>query len=123
MLGALHRAAWERSNRPFVLISRRPPPHALSTAPPRALSPRSAALGMSNVGHPEARAALAAALPALAAGLPPAPAVSDTTFLTHSSAHGATHWKFEAPAGHAVLDYERLEVRWLPPLPPLLPAF
>ncbi|GAA5934750.1 hypothetical protein JCM3775_002047 [Rhodotorula graminis] len=64
---------------------------------------------MSNAGHPEARAALAAALPSLAAGLPPAPVVADPTYLTHSSAHGATHWKFEAPVEHPVQDYERLE--------------
>ncbi|GAA5900640.1 hypothetical protein JCM8208_000554 [Rhodotorula glutinis] len=64
---------------------------------------------MSNAGHPEARAALAAALPSLVAGLPPPPKVSDPTYLTHTSAHGATHWRFEAPAGHPLQDYERLE--------------
>ncbi|GAA5841938.1 hypothetical protein JCM9279_003162 [Rhodotorula babjevae] len=66
-------------------------------------------MGKSNAGHPEARAALAAALPSLVARFPPRPVVADQTFLTHSSAHGATHWKFEAPDGHSVVDYERLE--------------
>ncbi|BGP49743.1 hypothetical protein JCM10450v2_005648 [Rhodotorula kratochvilovae] len=62
----------------------------------------------SNLGMLDARTALAAAIPQLKS-LPPAPPLSDRTYLTHSSAHGATHWTFEAPEGAQASDYERLE--------------
>ncbi|GAA6053137.1 hypothetical protein JCM3770_002872 [Rhodotorula araucariae] len=62
----------------------------------------------SNLGMLEARAALAAAIPQLTS-LPSAPALSDRTYLSHTSAHGATHWTFEAPKGAQTSDYERLE--------------
>lgn len=68
---------------------------------------------MANAGQLEARAALAEAIPKLASSFPPAPSLTGRTHFVHSSAHGATHWTFEAPEGETVRDYERLEVRTL----------
>ena len=39
------------------------------------------------------------------------PLEDDTTWRTHTSYVGATHYPFEAPEGEGPVDYERLEVR------------
>lgn len=39
------------------------------------------------------------------------PLKNDTTWRTHTSYVGATHYPFEAPEGEGHVDYERLEVR------------
>ncbi|KAJ8293989.1 Thimet oligopeptidase [Rhodotorula toruloides] len=43
--------------------------------------------------------------------LPSVPALSASTWRTHSSFHSARSWAFEAPEGEGILDYERAEAR------------
>uniref|UniRef100_A0A0K3C5I1 BY PROTMAP: gi/342319282/gb/EGU11231.1/ Metallopeptidase MepB [Rhodotorula glutinis ATCC 204091] n=2 Tax=Rhodotorula toruloides TaxID=5286 RepID=A0A0K3C5I1_RHOTO len=84
-----------------------PPPHLLPPISPR---PHPLVLHhrpMPSVDTEPARPSLRKAIAQLP--LPPVPAITSSTWRTHSSFHSAQSWAFEAPEGEGILDYERLE--------------